>query len=414
MARHLLTDRQIRNLKPKAKPYREPDGENLYLYIAPSGVKSWQFRYRLDGTPQTATLGKWPAVSLAAARVAADEKRKLAANGEHLTVIKRVAKLKRAADRANTFDAVSADWVTREARRRKWTADYRAEVEASLRNHLAKLNRLPLSEIAAPIVGPILRHVEHKAPHMLEKVKPRLHAIMDYGVEMGVIAGNPLPAAMMRGAKIDRRHFPAVTKLPEIGEILRAARAADACKGVQRAHVLLVYTGQRVSEVIGATWHEMDLEAGDWAIPRERMKQHKNPERGPHVVPLPPYLLAALREWRAADASDATYICPAPRDPSKSITPEAIEKHYRRSLGLAGKHSPHSWRSAFSTTCRDAGKDGDVIEAQLDHVVGNKVQSAYDRARRLELRRELMAWYEATLIAARDGAAVLPIQRRAS
>ena len=48
----------------------------------------------------------------------------------------------------------------------------------------------------------------------------------------------------------------------------------------------------------------------------------------------------------------------------------------------------------------------------MDHVVGNKVAAAYDRARRLALRRELMNWYEATLIAARDGARVVPLEKQ--
>ncbi len=72
----------------------------------------------------------------------------------------------------------------------------------------------------------------------------------------------------------------------------------------------------------------------------------------------------------------------APRDAERSVTPEGVEKYYREALGLVGRHSPHSWRSAFSTIAREAGKDADVIEAQLDHVVGNKVASAYDRAKR--------------------------------
>ena len=93
---------------------------------------------------------------------------------------------------------------------------------------------------------------------------------------------------------------------------------------------------------------------------------------------------------RTADHTDATYLCPAPRDPSKQITPEGIEKFYRNAPQLGDKHSPHSWRSAFPTICHESGKDGDVIEAQLDHVAGDKVAAAYDRARRLELRRELM------------------------
>lgn len=135
-------------------------------------------------------------------------------------------------------------------------------------------------------------------------------------------------------------------------------------------------------------------------------------DRGAHVVPLAPVLLALLREWRKADGDGAVYVCPAPRDPARSITPEGVEKFYRNALELGGKHSPHSWRSTFSTVAREAGKDGDVVESQLDHVVGNKIAAAYDRAKRLALRRELLTWYEAKLIAARDGAAVVAIGRQ--
>ncbi len=125
-------------------------------------------------------------------------------------------------------------------------------------------------------------------------------------------------------------------------------------------------------------------------------------------------LLATLREWRAADGDSAVYFCPAPRDPSMPITPEGIEKFYRSALDLAGKHSPHSWRSAFSTVAREACKDGDTIELQLDHVVGNKIAAAYDRAKRLQMHRGLLRWYERQLIAARDGAMVINIADRQS
>jgi len=58
----------------------------------------------------------------------------------------------------------------------------------------------------------------------------------------------------------------------------------------------------------------------------------------------------------------------------------------------------------------DAGQDADVVEAQLDHVVGTKVKAAYDRARRLDRRAELMKWHESALVAARDGAQIMPIR----
>ena len=102
------------------------------------------------------------------------------------------------------------------------------------------------------------------------------------------------------------------------------------------------------------------------------------------------------------DGESALLICPAPRDIEKPITPEGVEKYYRDVLGLAGKHSPHSWRAAFSTVARDAGKPDDVVKSQLDHQVGNKTDSAYDRAKRLKLRRALLRWYEAQLVSARD------------
>ena len=94
-----------------------------------------------------------------------------------------------------------------------------------------------------------------------------------------------------------------------------------------------------------------DPDAGNWVIPRSRMKRKdkdlKQADRIDHAVPIPPVLLSLLREWRKADGPDAVYVCPAPRDESKPITPESTEKFYQRALDLKGKHSPHSWRSAF-------------------------------------------------------------------
>ena len=167
--------------------------------------------------------------------------------------------------------------------------------------------------------------------------------------------------------KVERKHYPAVTDLAGVGAILRDARAADPARASSARIILLAFTALRVSEVVGAKWDEFDLDgidvaigdgrhkehdpnAGNWRVPRERMKR-KDKERGPHVVPLPPALLASLREWRRADGADAVYVCPAPRDPSKPITPEAAEKHYRNGYRLAAstrriRGARHSRRSA--------------------------------------------------------------------
>ena len=111
------------------------------------------------------------------------------------------------------------------------------------------------------------------------------------------------------------------------------------------------------------------------------------------------------------DGDGAVYVCPAPHSDGH-ITREAVEKFYRRTLDLSRKHSPHSWRSVLSTWANDAGEDADVVEAQLDHARGGKVKAAYDRAKRLERRADLMAWHEEALIAARDGAKVVQLAPR--
>ena len=244
---------------------------------------------------------------------------------------------------------------------------------------------------------------------MARKVRQRLRGILDYSVEHGLIPINPLPAAR-HGVKIERRHLPATLDREGVGAILRAAERTDVGRGVKRAHLLCAFTAQRVGEVVGATWDEIDLQAGIWSIPRDRMKR-KEAERGPHVVPLPPVLLTMVREWKRADGDDVVYVCPATRSDGR-ITREAVEKFYRVTLGLAGKHGAHGWRSVFSTWGYEAGKDGGAIESQLDHNVGNKVQAAYDRLQRLGLRRELATWHESMLIAARDGAQVVTISER--
>lgn len=407
MAIHLLTDIAVQNAKGRAKPYRLPDGGALYLYVAPSGTKAWQFRYRLAGRPLTATLGKYPTTSLKEARSRAAAARTQAEEGQHLTARKRIAKLTQIAKNSAKFGTVAAAWLDDEEKRKRWTPDYREEVQASLRNHLSKLDTLPISEVTAPVTAAVLNKVLNATPLMYLKVHRRLRSIVDFAVEQGFLTSNPLPN---RRPRVDRGHFPAVVDLPGIGEILRAARAADPCKGIQRAHLLLAFTVQRISEVVEASWTEFDLGRGEWAIPRKRMKL-KDAERGAvHLVPLPPVLLAQLREWRAIDGPDAKYVCVAPRDIGTFISREAAEKFYRIQLSLADKHSPHSWRSAFSTICNDAGKPSELIEAQLDHQVGNAVASAYDRAQRIELRRDLLTWYEGKLIAARDGATMTALR----
>src|SRR5215213_4120953 len=52
------------------------DGGGLYLRIAPTGAKSWVFRFQIDGKRRDMGLGPYPDVSLAEARARAGARRK--------------------------------------------------------------------------------------------------------------------------------------------------------------------------------------------------------------------------------------------------------------------------------------------------------------------------------------------------
>ncbi len=69
-----LTDRSIAALKPKAKIYEvwEDGRTGLGVRMSPKGRKSWNYMYRFEGKARRMTLGTYPVMSLANARVKHD------------------------------------------------------------------------------------------------------------------------------------------------------------------------------------------------------------------------------------------------------------------------------------------------------------------------------------------------------
>lgn len=76
-----LSDVQIRNLKPKAKPYKVGDFDGLYMTVTPTGSRLWHLKYRIAGREKRLSFGAYPAISLAQARQLQDEARSLLAAG---------------------------------------------------------------------------------------------------------------------------------------------------------------------------------------------------------------------------------------------------------------------------------------------------------------------------------------------
>jgi len=189
--------------------------------------------------------------------------------------------------------------------------------------------------------------------------------------------------------------------------LLRRAEAARLSPSVRMAHRLCAFTAARIGNIVDAEWREFHLqdEQPVWIIPRRKMKVTSR--EADHRIPLSPEIAGELRQWRELFGGRG-FVFPSPTG-GKHIGRESIEKVYRVTLGLAGKHSPHGWRSAFSTLARDHGFERDVVELSLDHIHDNQVARAYDRGERFVQRVELFNWWGKQLAAAQRGGKIIPL-----
>lgn len=125
-----------------------------------------------------------------------------------------------------------------------------------------------------------------------------------------------------------------------------------------------------------------------------------------HRIPLCPEIVSELHQWQAVFGSKG-YVFPSPVG-NKHIGRESIEKMYRVTLELEGKHSPHGWRNSFSTLARDNGIARDVVELAHD----NEVARAYDRGELFDDRTKLFNWWGEQLSAAQRGATIIPLKTK--
>lgn len=77
----LLTDTEIRKAKPRDTSYNLTDGLGLFVLVTPAGGKLWRWKYRFEGAGKQMSYGRYPELSLAAARERHSAARKLLADG---------------------------------------------------------------------------------------------------------------------------------------------------------------------------------------------------------------------------------------------------------------------------------------------------------------------------------------------
>jgi len=140
----------------------------------------------------------------------------------------------------------------------------------------------------------------------------------------------------------------------------------------------LILTGVGSGEGRGARWSEVDLEAGVWTIPAERMKM-----KAAHRVPLSKEAVAVAEK---AEGLHPDFLFTTGKG---EVSEAALRKLVKETLKQPDL-TLHGFRTTLRTWMQDNRTDYEVAETVLAHKVGSDVAQAYARGDYLERRREVM------------------------
>ena len=371
-----------------APPGRHADGNGLYLFVQPSGTRSWIQRLVVRGRRRELGLGAVALVPLAEAREQALANRRLArSGGDPLTEKRRVQQMPTFADAARqVLEQKQGGW------RGRWHAQN--WIRSLERYAFPRIGRRPVSEVNTADVLEILTPIWHSKAETARAVRQRIRSVLDWAVALELRNDNPCDRVLsVLGPQNDivthRRALPH----KEVASAVATVRASGSAQAaVKLAFEFLVLTAARSGEVRLATWDEMDTTEQVWTVSAERMKAKRE-----HRVPLCVRALEVLDAARTlADGNRLVFPMPSGKAISMSTLPKVLDYH-----GVAAV--PHGFRSSFRDWAAErTDHPREVIEAALAHVVQNKVEAAYARSDLFERRRRLMDDWAAYVGGQRD------------
>lgn len=381
MGQGKLTVKKVRAIN---EPGLYGDGGTLFLRVAPGGSKQWVQRLTIGGKRHDIGLGGCGLVTLAEAREAAFENRRLARRSGDPLAAKRKARVpvfREAARR--THEALRPRW-----RSTKAAANWIRQLEM---HAFKRIGGIRVDRIGREDVLAVLTPIWSTKPEMARRVRRNIRATLQWCQAHGFVefnaAGEAIEGALPRMPAV-KSHLRALPhrELPEALNTIASSQASSAAKLGLR---LLILTAARSGEVRGATWLEMDIDSRLWRIPGKRMKTGAE-----HRVPLSDSALAVLERARLLDDGSGL-VFPSPVRAGRQMSDMTLTKVLRYT-GLAEHATVHGFRSSFRDWCADTGKPRELAEAALAHTVGG-VEGAYFRSDLFERRRRLMGEWAAFL-----------------
>lgn len=387
----------------KAKPGRHGDGQGLYLFVKPSGAKSWLLRVQQDGRrrdiglgaadlsprspDQRASLAEIPVMqrrdlTLLEAREKAAELRKIARAGRDP-----IAERDKDRRRAPTFRQAAK--LAHEALKGGWVPKNAAAFLSSLEEHaFPRIGDLRVDSIEASHVRDMLEPIWLRLPVMARKVRQRVSTVLNFSKSKGwrkaEAPGKSVTVGLPR--QPTGGNFNAMPYADVPAFVASVAEKAES--NGRLALLFLIYTAARPGEVRTARWAHIDLDKSNWNRPADLMK-----ERIAHTVTLNEPAIALLKRLKQERSPlDEDLIFPGLR--GKPLSDMTLSK-VLRDAKLAV--DPHGFRSSFRDWCAEQMPHvpDPVAEAALAHSVPDSVVRAYKRTKFIQMRRELLkAWGE--------------------
>ncbi|AOR59595.1 tyrosine-type recombinase/integrase [Pectobacterium parmentieri] len=380
-----LNARQIETAKPQDKEYKLTDGAGLYLLIKPNGAKYWRLKYRIAGKEKKLSIGVYPDISLAEARLKREEARKIVASGGDPSEQKQVERQAKKINIDNTFKAIALEW--HEYKRPNWSKGYAEDLMEAFENDIfPDIGKRPVAEVKPLEMLTTLRKLEKRGVlDKLRKIRQACNQVFRYAIVTGRAENNPASELASALPPPKATHYPHL--LPdELPDFLRALSMYSGSKVTQLATRILMLTGVRTIELRQAEWKEFDFDKQLWEVPKERMKM-----RRPHLVPLSDQVIDALQQLQAITGR-YNLVFPGRNDITKPMSEASINQVLKR-IGYHGKATGHGFRHTMSTILHEQGYNTAWIELQLAHVDKNTIRGTYNHAQYLEQRRSMLQWY---------------------
>jgi len=384
----MLTDTALRNLKPKSLTYKVSDRIGMYVTVSPAGTVTFRYDYRLNGRRETLTIGRYgpSGISLALAREKLIDAKKSVAQGRSPALEKQ--REKRRLTATKTFGELTEKWMT---------GARMADSTRAMRKHIVDRDILPvfknrlLTEITADDLRTLCNKVKARgAPATAVQIRDIVKQIYAFAILHGERVENPAEgvgaASIATFVPKDRALSPL-----EIRLMARQMESVATYPTIRLALRMILLTLVRKSELIEATWDEVDFERATWTIPKQRMKG-----RNPHVVYLSRQALDIFVALHTC-AAGSKFVLPSRYDADRCmskatlnrVTQIVAERAKAAKLPLE-PFTVHDLRRTGSTLLNEVGFNRDWIEKCLAHEDGRSSRSVYNKAEYAEQRRHML------------------------